>query len=92
MSDDAKWYIVIADTQSGESTLVAFGEDTDAATTEYGVLEEKYRHDTTRYEVVLIGADDEDSVRSMYPHWFTGLPRAEAKHLAMSWLSKPAYG
>lgn len=74
------WFLIIRDRYAGKTQLRQY-EDPDEAWVAYLNAETEYRDDAwgddPRIEVVLIGADSEDGLRSSYSHYFAEGDRAE---------------
>jgi len=82
------WFLVVADYHKGEVVVRDFGSDHQAAASAYGQEEVTHRAQPLRYEVVLIAAEDKESLRSGYPHLFG--TRKTNKRAAIDALRRPA--
>ena len=62
-------FLILYNAATGHVEVEDLGEDADAAASRYAVAEDEYR-ERQEYEVVLIGADSLETIRTTHAHYF----------------------
>ncbi|MEV4420172.1 hypothetical protein AB0L40_09385 [Patulibacter sp. NPDC049589] len=93
MSDVIRHFLVRYDIGRQSADVEAFGEDYDAALIAYAAAEKELRADP-QVEVVLLGADSEQTIRRTHSSYFMGAESDDpfAAHLARAGVRAPAFG
>lgn len=70
MNSEIKEFLLIYDRANAKLLdTLEFGTDRDAALNAYGAYEQKFADDPS-IEVVLIGSDSLETIRTTHPHYF----------------------